>query len=200
MTFRHSMSSIPALMLALSTGAAMAEPRSYTLDPMHSLAIISYDHVGLSRTFGIISGFEGTLVLDRDALENSTVSVSVPVAGLNTGNDERDGYILNSGDMFRSEQFPVARFQSTSVEVTGERTARVTGDMTLNGVTRPVTFEATFNGETDSYPFPPLNGRPAVGFDALAHILRSDFNAGLFVPYVGDEVTLRISIEAEDLN
>jgi polyisoprenoid-binding protein YceI len=180
--------------------AAMAEPRSYTLDPMHSLAVISYDHVGLSRTFGIVSGFKGTLYLDRDAPEKSSLSVSVPLTGLNTGNDARDDYILNSGDMFRAGDFPVARFQSTAVEVTGETTARVTGDMTLNGVTRPVTFEATFNGETDSYPFPPLNGRPAVGFDALARIRRSDFNAGLFVPYVGDEVTLKISIEAEDLN
>ena len=182
--------------LVLLGQTALAEPRVYTLDPTHSQVVFSYSHAGFSTTYGLVSGFEGTLTLDRDDPSTAQVEVSIAADRVFTGDAGRDDVFLNSGMFFQLDAHPLARFVSTSVTVTSATTAQVTGDMTINGVTRPVTLEARFNGETEAYPFPPHAGKPAVGFDAEARLQRSAFNLGEFAPFVGDEVSLLISIEA----
>jgi polyisoprenoid-binding protein YceI len=87
-------------------------------------------------------------------------------------------------------------FVSTAVEVTGEKTAKITGDLTLNGVTKPVVLDAVLNNQTDAYPLPPFEGKPALGFSATTTLLRSDFNLGAFVPYISDAVPVQITFEA----
>jgi polyisoprenoid-binding protein YceI len=186
--------------LFLTAAPAWSEPVTYTLDPTHSQAVFSWNHIGFSTTSGMMPGLEGTLTLDRDALQDSRISVTVPIAAMFTGDTARDDYILRSGNFFDPDAFAMASFTSTGVEVTGAATARVTGDLTLNGMSRTVVFQVRLNGETDNYPLPPFNGRAAVGFDATAQINRSDFGMGLFAPIIGDEVSLRISIEAMDMN
>lgn len=183
---------------AIVAPCVFAAPQTYVLDPTHSQAVFSFSHAGFSNTTGMFSGFEGGLALDRDDLSASSIKVQIAADQMLTGFQPRDDHFLKSDDFFKLKDFPLVSFASTSVKVTGEKTALVTGDMTINGVTKTVVLDTVLNAETDSYPFPPMNGKPAVGFDATASILRSDFDLGMFVPYVGDEVKIQISIEAID--
>ncbi|MFT6105371.1 MAG: polyisoprenoid-binding protein YceI [Paracoccaceae bacterium] len=175
---------------------AVAEPEKYLLDPGHSQIVFSYDHAGFSTTTGMFSGFEGDIMFDASAPEASVVNVSFPVESMITGYAPRSGHFLQSGDFFKVGEFPLVTFNSTSIEVTGEKTALITGDLTLNGVTKAVVLDAQLNAMTDNYPFPPNQGKKGMGFTATSMVVRSDFNLGMFAPFVGDEVELMISIEA----
>ncbi len=97
-----------------------------------------------------------------------------------------------SADFFGAQEGDMITFASTGIEVTGDDTALITGDLTMNGVTKPVTLDAMLNKAGDH----PQAGKPWAGFDATAQILRSDFNLGKFAPFVSDEVSVEISIEA----
>lgn len=178
-----------ALVAVLAGPAAAAE--TYALDPSHSQALFSYEHLGYSTTWGLFSGFEGQIVLDRDAPANSSVSVSIPTKALFTGWPERDQTFL-SGDFFGADANPTITFTSTAVEVTGETTGRITGDLTMNGITKPVTLETTLTRDEPH----PVEGRDWLGFTAETVLKRSDFDMGAFAPFIGDEVQVRISIEA----
>jgi polyisoprenoid-binding protein YceI len=87
-------------------------------------------------------------------------------------------------------------FVSTSIERNGEDTANITGDLTLNGVTKSVVLNTVLNAQTAEYPFPPFKGKAAIGLDATATLIRSDFSLGMFATFIPDEVPLTISIEA----
>ena len=171
--------------------AAQAEPVTYVLDSSHSQIVFSYDHLGFSTTTGMFSGFEGTIALDAENPAASSVEVSFPAQSLITGWPEREAHFL-SDDFFGAEANPVVTFKSTSIEVTGENTGLITGDLTMNGITKTVVLDATMNQLADH----PMAKLPWAGFDATATLLRSDFDMGQFAPFVGDEVALNISIEA----
>jgi polyisoprenoid-binding protein YceI len=171
--------------------AAFAEPVTYTLDPSHSQIVFSYDHLGYSRTTGMFSGFEGTIVMDAADPAASNVSVSFPASSLITGWPAREAHFLTE-DFFGADANPLVTFTSTSIEVTGEKTGLITGDLTLNGITKSVVLDATLNQMGDH----PMAKQPWAGFDATTTLLRSDFDMGQFAPFVGDEVTINISIEA----
>ncbi|MCV2891999.1 YceI family protein [Lentibacter sp. XHP0401] len=179
-----------ALGVTLAT-AAQAEPVTYVLDSSHSQIVFSYDHLGFSTTTGMFSGFEGTIALDAENPAASSVEVSFPAQSLITGWPEREAHFL-SDDFFGAEANPVVTFKSTSIEVTGENTGLITGDLTMNGITKTVVLDATMNQLADH----PMAKLPWAGFDATATLLRSDFDMGQFAPFVGDEVALNISIEA----
>jgi polyisoprenoid-binding protein YceI len=171
--------------------AAFAEPVTYTLDPSHSQIVFSYDHLGYSRTTGMFSGFEGTIVMDAADPAASNVSVSFPASSLITGWPAREAHFLTE-DFFGADANPLVTFTSTSIEVTGEKTGLITGDLTLNGITKSVVLDATLNQMGDH----PMAKLPWAGFNATTTLLRSDFDMGQFAPFVGDEVTIDISIEA----
>ena len=97
-----------------------------------------------------------------------------------------------SQNFMNADQDEMISFTSTSIDVTGDATALITGDLTLNGVTRPVVLDTTLNLASDH----PMEGKPWAGFSATASILRSQFELGKFAPFVGDEVSIVISIEA----
>jgi len=176
---------------ALVTAAATAAPESYALDPGHSQIVLSYTHLGFSTTQAMISGFDGALVLDREDPAASSVSVSFPVKSLITGWPARFDHFMTA-DFFGADENPTVSFASTAITVTGEKTATITGDLTLNGMTRPVVLDAVLNQAGPH----PTEGKDWAGFSATATILRSDFDMGLYAPYVSDEVALEISVEA----
>lgn len=177
--------------LALSAAPALAAPESYVLDASHSQVVFSYNHLGFSTTYGMFSGFEGDVIFDPENPAESSVSVSMPLSSMITGWEERFGHFM-SPDFFGAKGDELVTFNSTVIEVTGESSALITGDLTLNGVTKPVVLDAKLN-QAGTHP---MAQKPWAGFDATATMLRSDFNVGAFAPYVSDEVTLQISIEA----
>lgn len=193
----RSVSSL-AITAALIAAPAFASPEKYTIDASHNQIVFSYDHLGFSTGYGMFSGFAGELMFDKDAPAASTVSVSFPVRSMLTGWEARFEHFM-SKDFFDAAEDEMVTFTSTSIEVTGEKTAKITGDLTLNGVTKPVVLETTLNTQADAYPLPPFEGKPALGFSATATILRSEFNLGNYVPYISDEVKLQMSFEAMKL-
>jgi polyisoprenoid-binding protein YceI len=183
------------LFAAARTGAtatgAIAAPEKYALDASHSQILFSYNHLGFSTTWGMFSGFEGEIMFDQEDPASSSVSVSMPVMSMFTGWEGRFDHFM-SKDFFEASEDEMVSFTSTGIEVTGEKTAKITGDLTLNGVTKSVVLDATLNQVGDH----PMAGKPWAGFDATTTLVRSDFGLGKFAPYVSDEVQVQISIEA----
>ncbi|MEM9968300.1 MAG: YceI family protein [Pseudomonadota bacterium] len=175
---------------ALSATQALSAEK-YVLDASHSQVIFSYDHLGFSTTFGMFSGFEGEINFDAENPENSSVNVSMPVMSMFTGWERRDGHFM-SDDFFGATEEDMVSFTSTAIEVTGENTAKITGDLSMNDVTQSVVLDAKLNRAANH----PMASKPWLGFDATTELKRSDFGLGAFAPAVGDEVAVRISIEA----
>ncbi|HAW48484.1 hypothetical protein C6W92_11895 [Roseovarius sp. A46] len=177
---------------ALAASVAHAAPETYELDPAHSQVVFTYNHLGFSTTTGMFSGFEGEIQFDEDDPANSSVSVSMPVMSMFTGWEAREEHFM-SDDFFGAEAGDMVTFTSTGIEVTGENTAIITGDLTMNGVTKSVDLDTVMNQKADAHP---MENRPWVGFDATTTLTRTDFGLGKFAPYVSDEVQVEISIEA----
>ncbi len=183
---------ITAAVLALATTPALAAPEAYVLDSSHSQIVFSYNHLGYSTGFGMFSGFAGEIQFDRENPAASSVSVSFPVRTMLTGWEARFEHFMSPDFFGAADDSEVVTFTSTAIEVTGETTAKITGDLTLNGVTKSVVLDAVLNQFGDH----PMEGKPWAGFDATTTLLRSDFELGMFAPFVSDEVEVRISVEA----
>ncbi len=182
-----------ALVAALAAAApAFAEAEKYTLDASHSQILFSYNHLGFSTSYGMFSGFNGEIMFDQANPAASSVSVSFPVKTMLTGWQERFDHFM-SPDFFGATEEEMVTFKSTAIEVTGEKTAKITGDLTLNDVTKSVVLDAVLNQAGEH----PMAKAPWAGFSATTTLIRSDFNLGQFAPYVSDEVQVQISIEAQ---
>jgi polyisoprenoid-binding protein YceI len=180
------------LAAALSTVAGFAAAADkYVLDSSHSQVIFSYDHLGFSRTYGMFSGFEGEIMFDAADAANSSVTVSMPVMSMFTGWEQREGHFM-SGDFFGAAEGDLISFTSTGIEVTGDNTAMITGDLSMNDVTKSVVLDAVLN-KTGTHP---MANKDWAGFDATTTLKRSDFGLGAFAPAVSDDVEITISIEA----
>lgn len=183
---------LAAAVLAGSTFAAPAfAANDYVLDASHSQIVFTYNHLGYSTNYGMFSGFEGQISFDQEDPAASSVNVSFPVRSMLTGWEARFEHFM-SADFFGADADEMVTFASTSIEVTGEGTALITGDLTLNGVTKAVVLDATLN----QLGMHPMAEKPWAGFDATTTLLRSDFEIGAFAPFVSDEVEVKISIEA----
>ncbi|WP_187429278.1 Protein YceI [Roseobacter fucihabitans] len=180
-----------AAALTATAGMASAAAEKYVLDASHSQVLFSYDHLGFSTTFGMFSGFEGEIMLDAEDPGASSVNVSMPLMSMFTGWEKRESHFM-SEDFFGAEEGDMITFTSTGIEVTGDDTALITGDLTMNDVTKSVVLDAKLN----QMGVHPRAGKPWAGFDATTTVLRSDFGVGNFAPFVGDEVEVMISIEA----
>lgn len=180
-----------AVAAALAASPALAAPEAYVLDASHSQIVFSYDHLGFSTTYGMFSGFEGAITFDAEAPASSSVTVAFPVTTMLTGWQERFDHFMTP-DFFNAEANGTVSFTSTAIEVTGDTTALITGDLTMNGVTKQVVLDATLNQQGDH----PMMNKPWLGFDATTTLLRSDFGMGMFAPFISDEVTVQISVEA----
>ncbi len=179
-----------AALLAFA-GSAFAAPVSYKLDPNHTNVLASWNHFGFSNPSVGFSQVEGTLVYDADKVSASSVEVSLPINGLWAFSALFNEH-LNSADWFDSAQFPTATFKSTKVEAAGKGKLKVTGDLTIRGITKPVVLDATLNKAAEH----PLGKRAAIGFNATTTVKRSDFGLAKYVPNVSDEVQIRITTEA----
>ncbi len=182
------------LTTALTVGAmpAMAAPEQFNLDPSHSQVVFSYNHLGYSTTYGMFAGFEGEIMFDEEDPANSSVSVAMPVRSMLTGWEKRFEHFM-SDEFFGASEGDMVTFTSTGIEVTGDTTAEITGDLTMNGVTKSVVLDAELN-KMEGHPM--MEGKPWVGFDATTTLMRSDFGMDFAVPAVSDEVEVMISIEA----
>ncbi len=163
---------------------------AYRLDPEHASLLIKLDHFGFSQLVGRFDRLEGSLDFDPKQPEAARLTVLIDPASIdfNLPKFEQD---LRGPDWFDVSRFPQARFESRTITVTGDKTGRVTGDLTLHGVTAPVTLDVTFNGGADSL----LTGRYTLGFAATGTLVRSTFGLGAYAPAVGDQVTLEIHAE-----
>ena len=185
-------STLLAAAIATVGSSALAAPEKYVLDSSHSQIVFSYNHLGFSTTSGMFSGFEGEIMFDQEDPAASSVNVSMPVVEMITGWKPRTDHFM-SEDFFAATDDEMVTFTSTSIEVTGENTGNITGDLTLNGVTKSVVLDAKLNQAGEH----PMAGKPWAGFDATTTLVRSDFGLGKFAPFVGDEVAIHISIEAQ---
>ena len=180
-----------AVIAALAAAPAFAQAETYKLDASHSQIVFSYNHLGFSTNYGMFSGFEGKISYDAENPAASSVEVSFPVETMLTGWQARFDHFMTP-EFFGAVEDKTVRFVSTGIEVTGEKTAKITGDLTLNGVTKSVVLDATLNQAGEH----PMEKKPWLGFSATTTLIRSDFNVGMFAPYVSDEVPVQISIEA----
>ena len=178
--------------LALSSLAlvSQAAPQSYSIDSTHTFPRFSYSHFGYSTQLSSFSNTKGTIVLDAQA-RTASVDVEIDIKSVNTGFADFNEH-LQGADFLDSARFPKATFKSTRVVFEGDKPTAIEGQLTIKGVTKPVTLTVT---SFQAMPHPMLK-KPALGANAFTQIKRSEFNAGMYVPYVADEVRIDIAIEA----
>jgi polyisoprenoid-binding protein YceI len=153
--------------------------------------IWSVDHFGFSRLYGMVGGMSGTLELDPKRPAAAKLAIDIPLSGL-TVTSPGFAKHLATADLFDTAKFPTARFVSRSVTVRGTQ-ATIAGDLTLRGITKPLTLNARLHGAGAN----PMNKKQTVGFSATAKLKRSDWGLGYAVPAVSDEVTLEITAAFE---
>lgn len=191
---------IVALVLAALAGAvaAVAAPETYGFDKDHTEVRFSWDHLGMSRQSGRFHGVEGQVVFDPESPEQSSIDVTIRLATLSTGVAALDDVLLKKPDYLDAATHPLITFKSTSVSMSTARTANVSGELTFNGVTRPVTLSVVWNFAGE-HPLSKVNptyaGVHAAGFSARTQILRSEFGITRSIPLISDEI--RITIETE---
>lgn len=173
-----------------SRDPTQVKPGAYVLDPAHGKITWSVIHLGYSTYYGQITDVAAKAVLDPKEPAKSQLSVTIGMASINGLNDALNKH-LQAPEFFDTAKFPTATYTATMVEPTSPTTARITGTLTLKGVTKPVSFDATFNQAGTN----PVDKRYTVGFDGWAVIKRSDFGVSAFVPAVSDEVSLRLEGE-----
>ncbi|MEL7480294.1 MAG: YceI family protein [Pseudomonadota bacterium] len=195
-TSLKALAAMSALAVALA-GPAAAESLTekvpsgtYEIDKTHGYITFSYNHLGFSKPVVAFDDFEATLTLDADAPTSSSVDVKIDAASIDSGVDIWNEH-LNSADWFDTAENPEITFVSTGLTQADDATGTLTGDLTIKGVTKPVTLDVTLLGAGNH----PLNQKPTVGIDATTTVLRSEFGMGAYVPAVSDEITITISGE-----
>jgi polyisoprenoid-binding protein YceI len=179
-----------ALVLAGAASAAMAAPETYTVDGTHTFERFSYSHFGMSTQLSRFNKTTGTVVVDKEAKKGS-VDIVIDTTSVDTGYDTFNEHIQGA-DFLDTAKFPTATFKSTKVRFEGDKPVAIDGDLTIKGVTKPVTLTVS---NFVSMPHPMLK-KDAIGADAHVVVKRSEFNAGKYAPNVGDDVTITVSLEA----
>jgi polyisoprenoid-binding protein YceI len=188
---RWALLSVAAASLWVGSSPAMAEVETYKLEKPHTQVIFSVNHLGFSHSYGKFTDYEGTLVFDRGQPEKSKVDVTIKTASLDL-EDEKWNEHMKGADFFNVEKFPDMTFKSINVLKTGDTTGKVSGELTILGVTKPVTLDVTFN-KADKHP---MKDVLMAGFSASGKIKRSDFGMNYGLPMVGDDVNIIIEVEA----
>lgn len=193
-TLRAALLAAAALSAPLAAHPAAAE--TYAFDPAHTEVRVSWVHAGFSFQSAEFHTVGGTVTLDEGAIADAGANVTVAVDSIDTGVAALDDH-LKSADFFEAETFPEIAFVATSVEQTGEKTARVTGDLTLKGVTKPAVFEAEIVN-IGAHPLgqfmEPYQGQ-WLGFTATATINRSEWGMDKFIPAGSDAIEIVVNAE-----
>ena len=177
-------------MLTLAAGSALAAPVTYTVDSSHTFPRFSYSHLGFSTQLSTFSKTTGTVVFDAQA-KTGAVDIVIDTTTVNTGSTDFNGHIQGE-DFLDTAKFPTATFKSSKVVFAGDKPASIEGQLTIKGVSKPVTLTVS---SFQAVPHPMMKV-PALGANAFVTIKRTEFNAGKYAPYVGDEVRIDIAIEA----
>ncbi len=178
------------LATALLSSVAIAAPETYVIDGAHTFPRFEYSHFGYSTQLSRFDKTSGRIVIDR-AAKTATVDVTIDMRSVSTGSALFNSHI-QSEDFLDTERHPTASFKSTAVRFDGDKPSVIEGNLTIKGVTRPVTLAVT-SFQCMSHP---ITKKDACGANATAKIKRSEFNAGKYAPHVGDDVTLTIAVEA----
>lgn len=185
------MNKIAALTLAMTFAAAVqAAPETYVIDSGHTLPRFQYSHFGYSTQLSRFDKTTGTIKIDR-AAKTGSVEVEIDAKSVNTGLALFNEHI-QAEDFFDTAKYPTITYKSTQLKFNGDKLVAVEGNLTIKGITKPVTLTVT---SFMCMPHP-MRKKDACGADATAVVKRSDFNMGKHAPYVGDEVTLTIPVEA----
>ena len=167
----------------------------YGIDASHSGVVFGWNHFGFSNPTARFDKIEGSVLLDKNDLSRSSVSVTLPLEGLDTGVAKLDEE-LKGQDFLDTAKYPTITFTSTKVEKSGKNGLKITGNLTVHGVTKSVTLDAKVN-KIGIFEIPGVIKAQAAGFDATTVIKRSDFGVTKYVPAVSDEIPVHITLDAK---
>ncbi|MBP1485124.1 YceI family protein [Acinetobacter nosocomialis] len=179
------------LAAALASTVTLAAPVDYKIDPTHTATVFSWNHFGFSTPSANFSDIQGVIKVDNTKPANSSVNVTIPLSSVNTNVPALDKEFQQEA-WFNAAKYPNITFKSTKVETKDKKHFKITGDLTVKGVTKPVVLDAVLNKQGEH----PMAKVPAIGFNATTSFNRSDFGLGNYVPNVGDKITVNITTEA----
>lgn len=183
-----------AAALTAFTAPALAAPVEYEFDKSHTVVRASWLHQGMSTMSLELTNYDGTLMLDLENPSNSAIDVTFTLADGMWAGANQDRFIghLSSGDFFEVEVNPTVHFVATGFDSDDNQTGTMTGELTMNGQTHPVSLDVVMNGSGET-----RDGRTKHGFTATGTLMRSTWDMGFAVPYISDEIEIFISTELE---
>ncbi|WP_269915001.1 YceI family protein [Acinetobacter sp. HY1485] len=177
--------------LVASSFMVNAAPVAYKIDPAHTATLFSWNHFGFSTPTANFTDIQGTINVDEAQPEKSSVNVTIPVSSVNS-NVTALNQEFQKADWFDAQQYPTITFKSTKVETKDKKHFKITGDLTVKGITKPVVLNAVLNKKGVH----PMTKAQAIGFNATTSFNRAAFGIGKFVPNVSDKITVNITTEA----
>jgi len=188
------LATLPAIAQMPTTPPGTSDTRrvvagTYNVDPGHSQVTFTVNHLGFSTYRGIFGDVTGSMTIDPRAPAKAKVSIDIPIKGVRTTSAKLDEHLL-AADFFDAAKHPTAHFESTSIRPSG-KAARISGNLTIKGITKPVILDAVFVGAGT------MMGKRTIGFDATTTIKRSDFGVSYGIPLMPDAVPLQISVAFE---
>lgn len=181
---------LPTMVAIASFWALPASAQTYQIDPVHTSLVFRVKHMNTAYVYGRFNRVTGTVVLDENNPAGSLVNIEVDANSVYTANEQRDNH-LRSPDFFSTRQYPTIRFASTEVRRINANTVQVKGNLTMRGVTRPITASVTLTGKGKN-----PQGRDIIGFETTFTIRRSEFGIRYGLPGLGDDVRVTLSVEA----
>lgn len=182
---------ILGLSVASLTSVAMAKPVVYQIDPTHTATLFSWNHLGFSTPTANFSDIQGNITVDFEKPANSAVQVTIPTSSVNTNVKVLDEH-LQKPEFFDAAKYPNITFKSTKVQALGNNKYKITGDLTIKNVTKPVVLDTVLNKQGVH----PMTKAQAIGFNATTSFNRSEFGIGAYAPNVSDKITVNITTEA----
>ena len=180
-----------ATLLAASSSYALAASTEYHIDPSHTATLFSWNHFGFSNPSANFNNVQGTITVDDKNPQKSSVNVTIPVKSIDSHVEALDKEFLTE-DWFNEAKYPNITFKSTKVQTKDKKHFKITGDLTVKGITKPVVLDAVLNKRG----IHPMSKLDTVGFNATTSFNRSAFGIGNLVPNVGDKITVNITTEA----
>lgn len=179
------------LAITLASSVTLAAPVDYKIDPTHTATVFSWNHFGFSTPSANFTNIQGVIKVDNEKPANSSVEVTIPLSSVNTNVAALDKELQEEA-WFNAAKYPNITFKSTKVETKDKKHFKITGNLTVKGVTKPVVLNAILNKQGEH----PMAKVPAIGFNATTSFDRSAFGIGNYVPNVGDKITVNITTEA----
>lgn len=181
---------LAAALTVCAFSSAQAETKTYKFDPLHTQILFFVEHMGFSHSNGKFLKFDGDFTFDEAKPAEGKTQITIQTDSLNMDDAKWEEHV-KAKDMFNVAQFPTMAFKSTKVEMTGEKTAKLTGDLTMLGQTKPVTLDVIWNKCGEHM----MSKAPTCGFDATGTLKRSEWGMAYGIPMVSDEVKLMITVE-----